>query len=338
MAEPVQSADINPGVIFETLNAYQNSAALVAAIELDLFSIVGRGTQTAAAIAQACSADGRAVRILCDFLTIRGFLTKAGGEYANSPTADVFLNRASPAFMGDAARFVHSDDLIAAHRDLTTVVRKGTTQLPQQGTVSDQYEGWVEFARWMGPLMMPAAKFIAAQVAGHKPGAIRVLDIAAGHGFFGIEVAKANTAATIVALDWPAVLEVAKEHAAKAGVAKYETIAGSVFEANLGSGYDVILLTNILHHFNREQCIAILRRVKSALAPRGIIITLEFIPNEDRVSPPAAATFALTMLAATPAGDAYTFADYQSMWQEVGPMKHEMFDVPQSMQRILVTQ
>src|SRR5438045_3351220 len=117
MVEPNQPADINPGVIFETLNAFQSSAALVAAIELDLFSVIGRGVRTAAAIAEACSADGRGTRILCDFLVVRGFLMKAGDQYANSPTADVFLNRASPAFMGDAAKFVHSNDLLAAHRD-----------------------------------------------------------------------------------------------------------------------------------------------------------------------------------------------------------------------------
>ena len=137
---------------------------------------------------------------------------------------------------------------------------------------------------------------------------------------------------------WPAVLEVAKDHAAKSGVHQYQTIPGDVFAADFGKGYDIILLTNILHHFDRAQCVQILKKVKAALAPSGIVFTLEFIPNEDRISPPGQAAFALTMLATTPSGDAYTFKDYESMWQEVGPLQHELFDVPQSIQRLMVSQ
>jgi len=162
---------------------------------------------------------------------------------------------------------------------------------------------------------MPA-QFIADLVRAESGASWKALDIAAGHGIFGITIARGNPNARIVALDWPKVLEVARENAQKAGVAdRYETIAGSAFEADFGSGYDLVLLTNFLHHFDPPTCEGLLRKVHSSLKPGGKAITLEFVPNEDRVSPPTAAAFSLMMLGSTPSGDAYTFSEYEHMFR-----------------------
>jgi 2-polyprenyl-3-methyl-5-hydroxy-6-metoxy-1,4-benzoquinol methylase len=136
---------------------------------------------------------------------------------------------------------------------------------------------------------------------------------------FGITLAKHNPRAEITALDWRNVLEVALENAQAAGVAeRYHTIAGSAFEADLGTGYDVVLLTNILHHFDVATCETLLGRVHAALAPGGRAAILEFVPNDDRVSPPQAAAFSMMMLGMTPAGDAYTFRELESMCRNAG--------------------
>ena len=171
----------------------------------------------------------------------------------------------------------------------------------------------------MAPMTAPAAKFIAHLIGAPEGKPCNVLDIAAGHGMYGITIAKQNPNAQIVAVDWPPVLEVAMENAAAAGVAaRYATRAGSAFEADLGAGYDYALLTNIFHHFDMPTCERLMRRVHAALKPGGKAITLEFVPNEDRVSPPTAATFSLTMLAVTDAADAYTFREYEAMFRTAG--------------------
>src|SRR4029079_16714604 len=145
---------------------------------------------------------------------------------------------------------------------------------------------------------------------------LKVLDIAAGHGLFGIGFAQNNPQAEITALDWAAVLAVAKENAEKAGVAdRYSTIPGSAFDAEFGSGYDVVLLTNFLHHFDPPTCETLLRKIRGAAAPGARVATLEFIPNEDRISPPIAASFSLMMLASTEHGDAYTFSELEQMFK-----------------------
>lgn len=177
----------DPGIIFDSLNAYQRSAALKAAIELDLFSEVGRGSRSPDAIANALGASTRGVRILCDYLVIHGFLEKSGAGYSLGANAAAFLDRKSPAYLGSVATFLLDPRLIAPFLNLAEVVRTGTTTLPGEGTVSPDNPIWVGFAREMAPMMFPAATEIADLVAGD--GEMRVLDIAAGHGLFGILIA-----------------------------------------------------------------------------------------------------------------------------------------------------
>jgi len=154
---------------------------------------------------------------------------------------------------------------------------------------------------------------------------LKVLDVAASHGLFGITIAKENPNAEVHAVDWAAVLEIAKENAAKAGVSdRYSTIPGSAFTVDLGGDYDVVLMTNFLHHFNPETNEKLLRKMHAALKPGGVMATLEFVPNEDRISPPTAASFSMIMLATTEHGDAYTFAEFERMFANAGFARTEM--------------
>jgi 2-polyprenyl-3-methyl-5-hydroxy-6-metoxy-1,4-benzoquinol methylase len=160
---------------------------------------------------------------------------------------------------------------------------------------------------------------VAGLVAGAVGAAERVLDLAAGHGLYGIAVARANPGATVVAQDWEAVLAVARENAERAGVAdRYRLLPGSAFDVEFGRGFDLVLVPNFLHHFDPPTCVALLRRVHDALAPGGRAAIVEFVPDPDRVSPPVPATFSLKMLVATPAGDAYTYAELERMCREAG--------------------
>lgn len=183
---------------------------------------------------------------------------------------------------------------------------------------------WVTFARSMTGLnRMPAgllADIVCADLAGADAGEqVKVLDIAAGSGIFGITLAEKHPQAGITAVDWPNVLEVALEKAQEAGVGqRYNTIPGSAFEVEAGTGYRVILLCNFLHHFDAATCSKFLARMKDALAASGKVYTLEFVPNEDRISPPFVAGFDLHMLRQTPAGDTYTAAEYEEIFAAGG--------------------
>jgi 2-polyprenyl-3-methyl-5-hydroxy-6-metoxy-1,4-benzoquinol methylase len=146
-----------------------------------------------------------------------------------------------------------------------------------------------------------------------------VLDIAAGHGLYGIEMARACPGASVTAIDWEPVLTVARSNARQAGVLeRYRTVPGSALELNWEQGFDLVLLPNFLHHFGRQECVALLRKAREALSPKGRVFIVEFVPNEDRVSPPLQAMFAFWMLASTACGDAHTLDDLQSMALDAG--------------------
>ena len=333
-----QTPPPSPELFFETANAYQRSAALKAAVELELFTAVAEGDGTARDVAARCGASERGVRILCDFLVIVGFLTKDGGAYGLTPDSALFLDRRSPAYMGGGLEFLLDPALTDNFDDLAAAVRRGGTAAPAGGTVAAENPLWVKFARAMGPMIAGPAEGIAQMAAGGRPGRLKVLDIAAGHGLFGIAFARLNPEAEVVALDWPAVLEVAKENASRAGVAgRYSTIEGDAFGAEFGGGYDIILLTNFLHHFDPPTCEALLRKVRAALAEGGAAVTLEFVPNEDRVSPPIASSFSLTMLAGTDGGDAYTFPELERMFAAAGFSHSELRPLPPSPQHIVIS-
>ncbi|HLZ91687.1 MAG TPA: class I SAM-dependent methyltransferase [Candidatus Acidoferrum sp.] len=340
MATTSTAGQPTPERIFNTLNAYQQTAALRTAIELDVFSAIGEGANTAAAVAAKTGAAERGVRSLCDYLTVQGFLTKEQGKYALTQESAIFLDRKSPACLASMAGFLGTPQSRSNFDSLTQAVRRGGSVWPEGGDNSKPNDDfWVAFAKSMAPLTRPSSEFITGLMRAEEGRPMKVLDIAAGHGMYGITVARKNPKAEVVALDWPAVLQVAQENARKFGVAeRYSVRAGSAFETEMGSGYDYVLLTNIFHHFDIATCEKLMRRVHAALTPGGKAITLEFVPDEDRVNPPTAAAFSLLMLANTDAGDAYTFAEYDKMFRNAGFAKSSLHPVPQMPQKVVISE
>ena len=332
-------AQPTPALFFRTINAYQESEALRAAIELNLFTAIDEGATDPAALAKRLEANERGVRILCDYLTTIGFLTKQDGRYGLTPDTAMFLSRRSPAYLGGTIGFLKHPMITEPSGNIAGAVRKGGTLMPDAGAMSPELPMWVDFARSMAAMMRMPSQEIARVIGAEKGEPWKVLDVAAGHGLFGIAIARQNPNARVVAVDWQNVLAVARENAAAAGVAdRFETIAGSAFDAALGDGYDVVLLTNFLHHFSSETNEKLLRRMHAALKPGGRALTLDFVPNEDRVSPPAVATFSLNMLVGTEAGEAYTFADYQRMFSNAGFRNHRLLPLTTSVESLIVSE
>lgn len=315
-----------PERIFEALNAHQRTAALKAAIELDIFTAVGEGTDTVAALAARCKATERGVRILCDYLCILRFMTKHDQRYALTTESAIYLDRRSPACLASIADFLTLPEKLDAFHDLAAVIRTGRPKLSQgKGSISPENPIWVPFARSMGSMQLPVAREVARIVDAGAGRKWKVLDIAAGHGVYGIELATQNPNAEIFAQDWAAVLNIAEENARAAGVdGRFHRLPGSAFEVEFGLGYDIVLITGFLHHFGPQEIEALLRKVRPALAPGGLVVTVDFVPNEDRISPHRAAIFSMEMLGTTVSGDAYPFSEYERMFRNAGFSSNEL--------------
>jgi 2-polyprenyl-3-methyl-5-hydroxy-6-metoxy-1,4-benzoquinol methylase len=324
-----------PQRFFDAINAHQQTEAIKAAIELELFTAIAEGNTTPATIAGRCQAAERGVRILCDFLTIHSFLTKEGSHYGLAPDSALFLNGQSPAYLGGAIDFLLTLRIREGNARLTEAVRRGGTALGK-GTLEPENPDWVKFAQAMMPLMHMPAQIMAAEL--RKGGeAHKVLDIAASHGIFGISVAKQNLAAHVYASDWKNVLEVAQKNAHAMGVAdRYHLLPGDAFETDFGSGYDLILIPNFLHHFDPPTCTLFMRKVHAALEPGGRAAIAELVPNPDRVTPSTAAAFSMMMLATTPSGDAYTFAELENISKDAGFARVELAPPEIGLDRLVV--
>ena len=329
----------SPQLFFQTINAHQRTEALKAAIELEVFTAIGEGNSTVPEIAKRCQTSEKGMRVLCDYLTTMEMLTKQGNQYVLTLDSSVFLDKRSPAYLGGATEFLCSPMLTEGFKHMTEAVRKGGTAIEGEGTIGPEHPIWVKFARGMAGMMSMPAQLMAKLV---DPGAdqkLKILDIAAGHGLFGIAFASQNKQAEVTAVDWKPVLEVAKENAEKAGVAdRYSTIEGSAFDVEFGSGYDLVLLTNFLHHFDPPTNETLLRKVRAALADGGRAVTLEFVPNDDRVTPPEVAGFSLVMLVGTPSGDAYTFAELEQMCANAGFSRSTFHALPPTFQQVVISE
>jgi SAM-dependent methyltransferase len=325
--------------VWSTFTAYQRTAVMEAAIELDVFTALGEGVETVDALATRCDASPRGLRILLDHLVMDGFVRRDGDRYRPSATSSLLLDRNGPACVATAIRFVASPFVRQGFERLTDAVRRGSSAVPDDGSLAPAHPMWVEFAQAMAPLAGMSALMVANLLDGLGVRRERVLDVAAGHGLFGITLARLDPGVRVTALDWPNVLAVAEENARLAGVAdRFHSRPGSAFDVDLGGPYDLVLLPNILHHFDTAACERLLGRVRGVIAPGGRAVVVEFVPDDDRSGPPDAVRFALVMLAGTPAGDAYTFAEYERMLRGAGFARATLHELPPTPARVVVAE
>lgn len=324
-------------LFYDTVNAYFRTAAVKAAIELGVFDAAGLEGRSAEAIADTCRCSPRGIRILCYFLVSIGFMAGDQQRFYLTREMSLYLDRKSPGYLGGTIGFLLSDYVMHAFKDLTGVVRSGQPTAREGDIVTSDHPQWINFAHAMAP-MMSLPSYLVAEVADSSADQpLKVLDVAASHGLFGVAIGRRNPQAQLTFLDWGNVLTVARETVHQADLDQRSTfIAGDFFEVDVGDGYDIILLPNFLHHFDHAGCEAILRKAHAALNDHGRVLIFEIIANEDRVSPPIAATFSMMMLGTTPAGEVYTEAELAQMSRNAGYADIEVRAIPPAVGSVVV--
>ena len=303
--------------------AYAPPLILGAAIEHRIFDLLADGAKTAAEVSRENGASLRGVRAIMNALVGFELLEKDDeGRYSLTPESAAFLVRKNPGYLGGILR--HGDQLIPRWLHLSEIVKTGKPAM----AVNQEGDGsafFVDFVEDLFPVGYPSAKALAAAF----PQARKVLDVAAGSGVWSIPLAQNSKEVRVTALDWPGVLPATRRVTERMGVAgQYEFLAGDLNSADLGNGYDLATLGQILHSEGETHSRALLGRVFQALAPGGTIAIAEFIANEERTGPPLAMLFAVNMLVNTEDGDTFTVTEISQWLREAGFVDPRTMEVP----------
>lgn len=308
-----QAAHAEAGVLPEGLRRlagdFWASRAFLTAVELDLFSAVN--VSAAAEVADRLGTDQRATGMLLDALVALGLLSKNDDHYANTEQTARYLRRGVP----DDARAalmnrVHMWDRWST---LTECVREGGSMGVDHGGPSST-KALIAATHRIANLAAPA--LVAAL---NLQGIQRMLDLGAGSGAYTMAVLKAHPEATAELLDLPAVLRVATRNIREAGLEQRVTLRAEDFQvAPLGSGFDLVLLSYVMHLYPAESNRRLLARAFDALAPGGRLVIHDYVLNADKTAPRHAALYALNMLVTTRAGSVCSLDEHRADLEVVG--------------------
>jgi (2Fe-2S) ferredoxin/2-polyprenyl-3-methyl-5-hydroxy-6-metoxy-1,4-benzoquinol methylase/DNA-binding CsgD family transcriptional regulator len=308
-----EASGVLPDELNQTLRAYMESRALLTALELDIFTAVGSGA-TAAEVAQKISTHPRATEMLLNALAAMGMLTKQQGVFRDTAMTARFFAEGSK----DNARpgLIHIANIWHRWSNLTDSVRAGTAVGHQE--MAQRGEDWTKpFIAAMHRNAADRAPLVVKAVG--DLGGEKMLDVGGGSAAYSIAFARAHAMLHATVLDLPPVLPIAQGHINEAGLAgRVETRAGDLRRDELGTGFNLVLVSAICHMLSPEENQDLLRRCFAALAPQGRVVIQDFILEPDKTSPKQAALFALNMLVGTPAGSTYSYEEYTAWMNEAG--------------------
>ncbi len=328
---------ITPERIMQLAWGYAPVLIIEAAVKHRVFDTLNESPKTLAELSQATGASERGLAAIINALVGLQLLAKEGNRYSLTPESAAFLVSTKPSSFGGLFKHM-SVQIIPRWLKLDDVVRTGKPAT----AVNDRSEGahfFAEFVEALYPMSFPPAKALAEHLGISKAtNLIRVLDIAAGSGVWGITLAEQSPQVRMTAVDWPEVLEVTKRIATRHGVAeRLTTIPGDLLQVDFGKDHNIGTLGHILHSEGHERSQQLLRKVFAALASGGTIAIAEFTPNDDRTGPPNALIFAVNMLVNTDAGDTFTFSEVSEWLRNTGFVNVRQFDAKGVSPLILAT-
>jgi SAM-dependent methyltransferase len=297
----------------DALSAYRLPRVILTALELRLFTVIGKKTWFLPDLARELKASERGMSILCRNLAMAGLLHKKGNRYRNSVLAATALNADDAAYRGSYLQLLtsHSSDWLR----LIDSVRSGE---PLDKDEPEEPDYRRQFTWAMHHRTLETAPTIAAQLP--LKGVKTLLDLGGGPGTYAMAFLAKNPGLRATVCDRPAALEVAKEIAAthKAG-ARLSYLPLDLLKDDIPGRFDVIWYSNVLHIYSPEQNLEVFRRARAALADGGrLIIQDAFLHDREGLFPEEASLFAVSMLLFTETGNTYSAADTTAWLKKAG--------------------
>lgn len=296
--------------------AYRSSAVLFAAVDLGVFTALSESPRTAQEVARACGADAERLRYLLEACVAEGLLSREGDAYTNTPVTDAFLVRGRPAYSANGLKY--AQDLYPAWNGLADLMRTGRPPMPPETILGDDKEKTRAFVYAMHERARGIGSVLPHLV--DLKGRKKLLDVGGGPGTYSVALIQQTPGLTSTVLDVPGVLEVARELVDASGFGDRVTLMpGDYLKSSFGRGYDVALLSGMMHRETPATCRMLLEKAFDALDPGGLVIVSDvFFDDDAKTKPPFALYFALNMMLTSDEGSAHAVTEMSRWMAEAG--------------------
>ena len=331
-------ARVTPERIMQMAWGYVPPLVLEAAIRHHVFDVLDSGPKDIWEVQKATGASARGLTAIMDALVGLNFLSKdEQNRFSLTPESSTFLVSTKPSFFGGMIKHC-SEQLIPRWLNLNEVVATGKPVTP----VNEEKSGgefFHDFVLDIFPMSYAPAQALAAHMNyGPSGDPVRVLDLAAGSGVWGIAQAQSSPRIRVTAVDWPEVIDITKKTAAKFGLAdRFSFIEGDLLDASFGSGHNVATLGHILHSEGEARSRKLLAKTFAALSSGGTIAVQEFLVNKERTGPVQGLFFAVNMIVNTQEGNTWSFEEIGAWLEEAGFTNPRLLDSPGPSPLILAT-
>jgi hypothetical protein len=320
------SQQVDPSHIMQVGMGFFASKTLLSAVELDLFTKLGSDGMTGPQIAETLELHERAIPDFPDALVALELLEREGegsdALYRNTQTTAVFFDRTSPAYVGGILEMSNAR-LFRFWSDLTDALRTGEPQneIKHAGKAMfeelysdpDRLEQFMNAMAGisLGPFSALAEKFDFSTYD-------TLCDVGGATGQLSIIVANRHPGLRCTSFDLPVVEPIARRTIEAAGLGERVTTVGGDFFADPLPGADVITMGLILHDWNLERKLALIKAAYDALPEGGAFIVVENLIDDARRENAFGLLMSLNMLIEF--GDAfdYTGADFAGWCKDVG--------------------
>lgn len=305
---------MNSADLLQLSGGYWSTCALHAAVKLDLFTRMDQGSASAANISRLTGCDQRGMTMLLDALTAMGLVIKCDNIYSLPPHSAILLSKNSDSYLGHI--ILHHHHLMSGWARLDEAVKSGGPVRTNSSRTDDEIArqsfllGMFNLAMLNAPLVVPAI-----DLSGRRS----LLDLGGGPGTYAIHFCLHNPELQATIYDLPSSQRFAEDTIRRFNLSERISFSGGdILADDIGSGYDVVWISHLLHSESPLEAAVILEKAVSSLTPGGLVLIQEFILDDSRAAPPFPALFSLNMLLGTEAGQSYSQTELSELMAQAG--------------------